>query len=279
MTLFLSKELKVLRYWINERERIRTKKERGDPKPWTRDHLLQRYRFCNVQREDDKVTIWIRDNWREPYEDHPNMYIAMILARLINWPPALEEIGFPDPWDYKRYLTVLQNRKMRKEQIWSGAYMVTAGGKPVPKEVAVLDMVQGFHRASYRPLPGETLLGLWVALQKQGVLGMGSFLAAQVVADLKFTPTFLEHTHAYGARPRCGDWWTFCAPGPGSQAGLSILTGEPLTKQWNHGEFNSKVNELRPHLPMKLSAQDAQNCLCEFSKYKRGFSKTTYPGV
>ena len=266
---FLKDELKVLRFWINEREKVRIMKERGDPKPWTKDFMLQNYRFCNVQREDDKVTIWIRDNWREPYDTHPNQYIAMILARLLNWPPTLEEIGFPVKWDYEYYLRKLQNRKMRGERLHTGAYMVTAGGKPIPKEEAILNMVHEFYRSPYRPQYGDSLYSVWAALQGQQVAGMGSFLAAQVVADLKFTPLLVP----------AEDWWTFCAPGPGSQAGLNILLGEPGMKQWGQEEFMEAVNKLRPLLPMKLSAQDAQNCLCEFSKYKRGFSRTKYPGV
>lgn len=268
---FIPKEVVLLKYWMRERESIRKLKEANQPKPWTRDSILQQFRFCNVNREDDKVTIWIRDNWRNPFAAHPNLYIAMIMARLINWPPALAEIGFPKKWDYGRYLKVLQNRKMRGDQIWTGAYMVTAGGKRIPKEEAVMGMVHEFHRASYRPKDGDTLVSVWDALQDQGVLGMGSFLAAQVVADLKYTPLLR-------AAP---DWWTFCAPGPGSQIGLNHLLGQPLTKQWGRKEFEDHVNHLRTHhLPeWDLHAQDVQNCLCEFSKYKRGFARSKYPGV
>lgn len=276
---FIPAEVKLLKYWIHERLAIRARKEAEESKPWTKDPILQQFRFCNVYREDDKVTIWIRQNWREPFSDHPNLYVAMIIARLINWPPALEEIGFPKVWSHKRYLTALQNRKMRGEQIWTGAYMVTAGGRPIPKEEAVCGMISAFHKSPYRPQRGDSLLSCWTALQSQGVSGMGSFLAAQVVADLKFTPAFLEHTHAYGNLPRCPDWYTFCAPGPGSQTGLNHLLGLPLTKQWNREEFQMYVNELMKKVKVPETAQDMQNCLCEFSKYKRGFSRSRYPGV
>jgi hypothetical protein len=252
-----------------QREGILQQKNAGAPKPWTNDPILQQFRFCNVHREDDKVTIWIRDKWREPFKDHPNIYIAMILARLLNWPETLAELGFPKKWDYGRYLKVLQNRKMRGDRLHTGAYMVTAGGRPIPKEEAILDMVHGFHRSAYRPKVGDTLLYTWQALQSQGVSGMGSFLAAQIVADLKFVPLLKF----------ASDWWTFCAPGPGSQIGLNHTLGLPLTKQWGRQEFEDHVNALREQLIFKLSAQDAQNCLCEFSKYKRGFSRSKYPGV
>lgn len=57
-------------HWIIEREKIRIKKETGEPFPWTEDPILKAYRFCNVRREDDTVTKWIAENIRKPYEKH-----------------------------------------------------------------------------------------------------------------------------------------------------------------------------------------------------------------
>ncbi|MCP4547511.1 MAG: hypothetical protein GY835_13720 [bacterium] len=42
--------------WCRERERIRSKREVGEPAPWTEDPVFQRGRFLNVFREDDKGT-------------------------------------------------------------------------------------------------------------------------------------------------------------------------------------------------------------------------------
>ena len=48
-------------YWINERHQIYLRKQ-ADPKgwPWTSDPILQEYRFCNVFRELDTVTMAFR---------------------------------------------------------------------------------------------------------------------------------------------------------------------------------------------------------------------------
>ena len=55
---------------------------------------------------------------------------------------------------------------------------------------------------------------------------------------------------------------------------------------WRKGEWLSTLQELRERMnvmmvkndmPM-LSAQDCQNCNCEFFKYKRGYSRSRYPG-
>jgi len=47
-------------YWMKERERVRVRKERGDPKPWSEDPVFQQTYFCNVNREYDRVTKFIR---------------------------------------------------------------------------------------------------------------------------------------------------------------------------------------------------------------------------
>lgn len=47
-------------WYIRERERIRDRKESKCGKPWTTDTVLQSARFCNVWREDDRVTRYER---------------------------------------------------------------------------------------------------------------------------------------------------------------------------------------------------------------------------
>ena len=80
--------------WITERHRIYLAKAAGAPPPWTRDRSLQTYRFCNVFRELDKVTVWLRERWREPFAKNEHLWIAMCLARQINWPETLERWAF-----------------------------------------------------------------------------------------------------------------------------------------------------------------------------------------
>ena len=84
-------------------------------------------KFCNVFRELDKVTIWIRKNWREPYADHKNLPFAMAVARQINLPETLEEIGFPERWNPERVLKIIRARRDRGERMYSGAYMLSGG--------------------------------------------------------------------------------------------------------------------------------------------------------
>ena len=111
--------------YMIERHSIYERRAEGQPYPWTDDPILKEYSFCNVYRELDRVTIWIRENWREPYADHPNLPFAMAMARQINWPDTLQEIGFPEHWNPARIKAIMQGRLNRKEKVYTGAYMLT----------------------------------------------------------------------------------------------------------------------------------------------------------
>lgn len=70
--------------YARERQSVLLRRRSGAPRPWTDDALLQQFRFCNVDREDDKTTIWFRDNVREPLRDKPEVLLATVLFRWFN---------------------------------------------------------------------------------------------------------------------------------------------------------------------------------------------------
>lgn len=250
-------------WWIYEREHVRELKESGAPPPWTNDPIIQNTRFCNVRREDDKVTRWIHSNWRAPNSHSPTLAFAMCVARVVNWPPTLTYLGYPHKWDPVEFIAKLDARHARGEKIWTSAYMVTGGYSPggETKQEIMARVLSGAYINAAR-IRSEHSLSFAHGLITE-TRGLGTFLAAQVIADLKYTP-LLE-----GAE----DWWEFCAPGPGSTMGLNFLHGRASKDSTTTARFAQEVNEIRTHLKtthgLLLSAHDVQNCLCEFSKYVR----------
>ena len=125
-------------YWVREREEIRRRKEAGlDQASWTLDPILATYRFCNVRREDDRVTIWVRQHIRERFADHPLLWLMLCIARQINWPETLAELirnrcipvhSWPDDANFKpeNVAYLLNGRKQRGEKVYTGAYMISA---------------------------------------------------------------------------------------------------------------------------------------------------------
>lgn len=276
-------------HWITEREMVRQHKEKGDPKPWTADPILQSYRFCNVRRMDDKVSQWLLRNWYEPHKNHANMLAAVAIARFINKPESLETLGRwlfrngPPRWDMIK--ADLHDRK-NYGPVFNGAYMVR-GNSPNTKDKVVIvvdeyvkpmfETVQWYNADSMKAT--HSLLCLQY--------GFGSFMAGQIVADLRWAVD--------------GGWKdrnTWAPMGPGSARGLArlfggewkTLNGHYLNRpdEWQtdfRREVLGKVKEqLPPEVSSRLEAMDYQNICCEWDKHERalwgeGKPKQRYPGT
>jgi hypothetical protein len=262
---------KLFYHWIVEREKCRVGRENNLPKPWSTDPILQSYRFCNVRREDDKVTKWIKDHWRAPYNGNEHMVLAMVMARTINWPETLDDIGFPlfSKFLFAQWLSEvrvkMKSRRERGLKVWTGAYLVSTNGNSMDKIDYILDRVwTPIYLKMQVPAALETLEEFHKRLMKFD--GMGSFMAAQVVADLKHT-CVLNH---------CVDWHSWSAIGPGSRRGLNRyfarkLEGTIATPQY-HREIAMLQYAVQQNCGLNLAAQDIQNCLCEYDKYVRVYN-------
>lgn len=288
----------TLAYWIVERETIRQRKEADERKPWTNDPVFQQTYFCNVRREDDRVTRWIRRNWSPDKIGWDDYEYAMVVARFLNWPDTLSELSadeaFLSPdWVFE----VLERRRIRGEKVWGNAYVVTTHGLPMGKAQylcervlpAVYDCV-GAHkwRGQYAG-SGPNLARRYEDYKL--FEGMASFMSAQVIADLKNTPGHPLY--------EADDWYSWSAMGPGSLRGLEWFHGRKISR--SDKAYNEAINEVRDYLIMNhlnaagllmsakigggggINMQDLQNCLCEYDKYMRvkngtGRSKRGYPG-
>ena len=258
------KHLEDLIYWITERESIRDLKEREKPRPWTADPILQEYRFCNVYREDDTVTRWIQEFWVSPNYDNPSLPFAMAMARLVNWVPTLINLGYPNTWSPEAFVAIIKKQKDEGKKCWTSAYMIT-GGYQIEggtKEAIISRVLNTlYNNLQLNPVVrGDTLERASFKLRCPGI---GNFLVGQIIADLKYSYCLENPT----------DWFTWCAVGPGSTAGLNFLHERKQGTGLRQVEFAREVNEVKAIIlqetNIELCAQNAQNCLCEFSKYVR----------
>lgn len=266
-------------YWIKEREAIRLKKEKRLPKPWTDDAILQSYRFCCVRRMDDKVSQWLLKNWYMPNFDHPHMLYAVALARFINLPSSLSLIAplvFDGGPDWEGIKTVLRAHREKGNTIFNGAYMVR-GNDGMDKIECVVDYyVRPLERLT--ELNTDSMEETWKLVLDS--YGMGSFMAGQIVADLRWAVS--------GSWEDKNNW----APaGPGSIRGLNRLHERPIKTPLKQERFltelRAMMKEVRKRIPRsihgRLEAHDFQNCLCEFDKMERILfegrrPKSLYPG-
>jgi hypothetical protein len=285
----LTEEERRFLAFVGERHQVYLRRRAGMPKPWARHTeyapILQRYFCCNMYREFDKTTIWIRENWREPHADDRDLWFAMAVARVVNWPDSLAEIGYPVPWEPDWFIERLEVRENQGEKSFHNAYK-----PPTPR-------VKGMSRIPF--VAHDVLDPLWRdQAQLRGIVHMslrnahdtlceheyiGTFLAAQILADLKYVPPLKN----------APDWQTFAASGPGSRRGLNRIIGRRVEASWSEGEWYQQLrrffDRLRPHfMAVRLPVphlQDLQNQLCEWDKAERvrltpeSASLRRYPGM
>lgn len=252
--------IEELVYWITERDAMRMRKDTGQ-KPawkygWSDDPHMGLVRYCNVRREDDKVTRWLAQHWRP---EHHAVW-EIVLARMINYIPTLEAIEGVGNWQLDAIERIIKKRRSDGEKIWTSAYTISTCGKPMDKVDYVMGVVE--QTMFVLGLTCHSLASTHACLMR--VDGIGSFLAAQVVADLK-------NTEGHPLQ-NASDWHTWSAHGPGSLKGLSEYFGAPITPKGYAKAIAVCWNETKPCLPVHLQdlhMQDFQNCMCEFSKYMR----------
>lgn len=270
-------------HWIVEREKCRIGREQGLPKPWSDDPILQSYRFCNIRREDDTVTKWIHSNWIGGYDVEPysakEMVLAMIVARTVNNIETLIEIGFPsgqfENWR-DRARAKMKLRRDDKKQVWTGAYLVSTNGHSMDKIDYILDKVwTPFAQHGRAPYHGETLECYHKYLMHYD--GLGSFMAGQVIADLKFSTALKD----------APDWMVWAPIGPGSKRGLNRYFGRPPEKNIPEHQVLKELQgvqlQVQQRLGLDIAVHNIQNCFCEYDKYLRtklgeGKPRSTYPG-
>lgn len=257
-----------LLYWIREREAIRIRKEAGEPPPWTDDEILRTYRFTNVRRMDDKVSQWLLANWYEPYKGHPNTLYAAALARSFNLPTTLHEVTeyvyCDGPPGWRRIKDKIKMARGSGRNVFNAAYVVSTNGVKADKVEYVVDRV-------CKPLADRPpLLDTGSMERSVGVLagynGLKSFMAGQIVADLRWAMTGLWR-----------DRNRWAPQGPGSTRGLARLLGldpaTPMRPVVFRRRFNDVLERGFNRLPWevrgRMEAMDCQNCLCEWDKYER----------
>lgn len=276
--MFVNQELDILIHWIMERERIRVRKNSNEDKPWTQDALLQNYRFCNVKRMDDKVSVWLLENWYPMTRYTGSEIYTAVLARAINWPDALECIA-TELDSVESVKGRLKERKNSKEKVFTGAYIVP-GVKGQEKIDSVIALAERVKQQPCETITKVSMRDTWRWLLSFD--GLGTFLAGQIVADL--------------ACLRSGSNWPdtmeWAPVGPGSARGLNRLMGIKKTANLTQERFEpllkELIKEIRPSISSiwhdrQLCAMDIQNCLCEFDKYRRltlqeGTVRAKYPG-
>lgn len=277
----------VARHEIYERRRA------GEPREkWTRDLIMQEFRFCNVFRELDKTTKWFAANVRDPLRDRPEILLAAVVFRMFNrievgeavfCQLTLEQIGrrpgsTREVTAFDLFLRDSNARHLRrairqfvgpKGPYVTGAYIISSP-PGYSKLDGVLKILGDFNRNSgWRDVRTDSMREAWKWLRKQPYLG--KFHSYEIVTDLRHTEWFLG-----GRSPR--DVTTWANVGPGARRGANRVAGRDVRARASDEQV---VEEMKTLLRLSRDGRywpaqwpswelrEVEHTLCEFDKYER----------
>jgi len=228
------------------------------------DDIIRDYKFCNIDREYDAVTVWIRENIRErkPLQsDFCKMVTELTAARIFNHPPTLERIlplktirGMKD---------ALYDVRETEGKIMRGAYMMPAhsGGDAIEYWSRAIESVRFMFGSNEIPESFARAAKI-IEVSK----GIGGFVANQIITDLRYTP-FMKHVP---------DFDTYVAPGPGTRRGIRRVCGLDINERTVDSDIVKTLLLIR-QLPSITEVSygvfddpnNLSNAFCEYDKYCR----------
>ena len=263
--------------FAQERHLVFLRKASGLPKPWTDDYILQQYRFCNIYREIDKVSLWIRDNMIRPFEalGYEHLWFMLVTSRLFNKAETLGpliESGVLGgrTFNPERALAELKTIREANGTIFNSAYIING----IPAKNSVAPEASKIATVVY-----DVLLPMWEDRAKLSKVfrtdfgsslsalreyhGMGSFMANQAVVDMTYCSSLLK-----GA----SDIDLHVSPGPGTQKGAAFLANTMTSP------LNPKAVEAQMHAFFE-AAKDPYYWPIDSDDPETGFSRLSMPNV
>lgn len=309
--------------FMKERHSIYCKKKAGAKWPWTKDKILQKYKFTNVFRQLDKVTEQWTDRWLrllcrgKPITSRSksmtnegkrltngDILFHVCMFRFFNWAETYDALYYGmTKWDVNKAIEILRKRKVEDhEQIFTGAYIVTGGGKNQPKHETICQALQVVYEKR-ESMAKRIVKGIHVYVDEKGKTrkkkrGASMELATQILQEIPTQGPFtsyevvcdLRHTRLLNHAKDVNSW---ANAGPGAKRGIHrLLTGEkdwdknykwPKNAVYRRGEkpnYNTVMRDLLIRF-QSYKSKEIQNCewpfemreiehsLCEFDKWSR----------
>lgn len=263
------------RFFDTARERYRIFQRKSNPMfkgMLTTDAIFKEFRFCNVFREDDKVTKWFRENIRNElmHDSHSMQIRAAVAFRWFNLP---ETGALLKPWLIGDELMCEAEARIAAAadvgNILNAAYMIKSP-PGMRKTKGIFDCLKqiSFEALSTRLAERPTLEYAVGELVQFPYLG--PFMAYQSVCDLRFTPVL----------DRAVDINSWTAPGPGSARGIGrIFHGNSEAYRYTGSDRVQLIERMQYLLALsrgewpdnwpKWELSTVQHWACEFDKYER----------
>jgi len=269
--------MKKFFWWINERHKIYLKKKKGEPWPWTKDPILQKYKFTNVFRELDAETVKFHERIDLLNMSGADKLYHMIVHRAFNRHQTFDLL-------MKRSGAIANVRKMKKAlhrhadnggQVFTGAYIITNAGSTEPKIDLMCDALgvifRGRHKIYEEMMADGTMQGCTDILRAYPM--QGPFTAYEVICDMRYQKGMLDKA------PDRRKWANL---GPGARRGINrIVSGKKKPNVFRtteeYIEFMRELLKTSPQYlgehvkreKLPLEMREIEHSLCEFDKWLR----------
>lgn len=268
-------------YWkfACERQKIFFARLQSQSAPWTDDMILRKYKFTNAYRASDRVSQFLIKNviYNQKNTFTPeDMIFRIILFKLFNridtWHELEKhfgEISFKN-YAYKEYNEVLMSLLLKKQKIYSAAYIMPSGKSTFgfeKKHENNLKLLEYMMRDNISKKIGAvtSLKELYEILLSYPTIG--KFLAFQYAIDINYSEL-------------CNfDEMSFIVVGPGAHQGIqkcfknSNLCSEEYIVRYmaafQDKEFDALGLKFQTLWGRPLQLIDCQNLFCEIDKYSR----------
>lgn len=266
-------------YWklATERQNIFFNRYNNFKQPWTKDKILNQYKFTNAYRASDRVSQYLIRNviYKDEKFSPEDKLFRIILFKLFNkidtWEyleKELGEISFKN-YNYDRYNDILLKALSEKRRIYSAAYIMPSGNifgynKKHQNNLKLLEVMMN-NKISLKIAKSKSMKELYEILLSYPTLG--KFLSFQYCIDINYSE-LCDYSEM-----------SFVVAGPGAVNGIKkcfeTLEGVSNEDIIKYMSLNQEDELLRLGLKFKdlwgrkLQLIDCQNLFCETDKYAR----------
>jgi len=266
-------------YWkfAAERQNVFFKRFNGESFPWTKDKILNEYKFTNVYRATDRVSQYLIKNViykgsEKPEEVFFRLILFKIFNRISTWEVLEFELGkisFKD-YSFKRYDKVLSEVMQNRIPIYSAAYIMASGRSTFGyerKHQNHLRLIEKMikEKVPYKLQHCKSMNEAYNLLHSYPTIG--DFLAYQYVTDINYsTLTNFTEMEFVKAGPGAKDGIAKCFKDFGEYSFEDIIH---LMVENQEQEFDRLNLDFKNLWGRNLQLIDCQNIFCEVDKYSR----------
>jgi hypothetical protein len=266
-------------YWkfATERQNVFFKRFNDESFPWTKDKILNQYKFTNVYRATDRVSQYLINNViykdsQKPEEIFFRLMLFKIFNRISTWKVLESELGkisFKD-YSFKRYDKILSEVMHQKIPIYSAAYIMPSGrstfgyGRKHQNHLRLIELMIK-EEVPFKLQKCKSMSEAYTLLHYYPTIG--DFLAYQYVTDINYsTLTNFSEMEFVKAGPGAKDGIVKCFKDFGEYSFEDIIR---LMADNQEKEFDRLNLNFQNLFGRNLQLIDCQNIFCEVDKYSR----------